>query len=60
MSEKEHLRYFILFKIPKTDDERKRVKALKKLYTPLVDWWGKLRPSIFSHVFLYKFFNFKG
>jgi HSP90 family molecular chaperone len=38
------------FQLPQTDDDRKRQKALRKMYSPLTEWWMKLRVTIFESI----------
>lgn len=47
------------FKLPENSDDKKREKKLRKYFSPLTEWWQKLRGE-FSKVILYLKFNSLG
>lgn len=39
------------FRFPDDDDSgRKRIKKLKKIYQPLIDWWRKIMGDVLENV----------
>jgi hypothetical protein len=39
------------FKLPEDDEStRKKQKKIKKIYSPLTEWWGNLQPETLEKV----------